>query len=410
MTDKSLTNSPTNKNWAERRARIALENQRAMVAHLKNGTSDFAESAMENDARTYTDEARFKREMEVLFSDTPIVAGLSGDLPEPGSTLLFEELDQSIIIIRNKEGQANAFLNMCTHRAAKLIEECEKKARVTCPFHGWCFDLNGNLVNVPEAEAFTNIDPATRKLVRVPCTEWNGVIFVKPRPSKSDSDHQIDMNAHLGEFAPELAQLELANAVPVKAGVLNADCNWKYALDTYGEGYHFPVLHKKTVSLLSATNTRYEPFGRHHRIGFAPKRYRELIDQDESTWPLAEFAAVHYLFPNTILFIGAVTEGDIFIQIFRHFPDEVGKMHTNFAVYAPGEISSEEYRAEVVAGFDGTAFVVDTEDYWVARNGWERLKQAPPGFKVLYGANEIALQDQHRNIADAIGMPLDSYD
>ncbi|MFK8020420.1 MAG: SRPBCC family protein [Pseudomonadales bacterium] len=391
--------------WSARRAMIASDNQRRMITHLKNRTSDVAEGAMENDARVYTDPKRFEREMDVLFRDTPLVAGLSGDLPVAGSIMLFEELDQSILITRNKDGKVGAFLNMCTHRGAKLMEECAEKNRITCPFHGWSFDLDGQLAGLTAPETFANMDRSTRALIKVPCIEWNGIIFIKARPG----DDAIDIVAHLGSFAPELAQLELQQSVPVKTGRLDADCNWKYALDTYGEGYHFPVLHRETVSLLSAPNTFYDPFGNHHRIGWALQSYKSLLDAPESEWPRAQFSAVHYLFPNTVIFYGAVTEGDVFVQIFRHFPDAVGKMHTNFSVYSPGEITDESYRADVEAGFDGTAHVVDTEDYWIARNGWARLRDAPAGFKVLYSANEIALQDNHKNIAAAIGMSLDVY-
>ncbi|MEM6625945.1 MAG: SRPBCC family protein [Pseudomonadota bacterium] len=393
--------------WAARRQRVAEDKQRGYAERVRAGRGDLApDGAMENDARVYTDPERFQRELETLFREQPILAGLSQDLPEPGSVMLFEELDTSILITRDKSGEVDAFLNMCTHRGAKLAEAPCKRNLLTCPFHGWSFDLNGALVAVPEPEAFENIDKSTRNLVRVPVVEWAGMIFIKPR----SGDDAIDIAEHLGSFAPELEQMELANAEPVKEGVLNADCNWKYALDTYGEGYHFPTLHKQTVALISRTETQYENFGNHHRVGWASVDVAEWANKPEEEWPDTQYEGVHYLFPNTVIFMGTVTGSEPFVQIFRHFPDSVGEMHTNFRVYAANGVKDDTHLAEVAAGFDGTAHVVDTEDYWVARNGWARLKSAPPGFKVLYGANELALQNQHRALADATGMPLDIYD
>lgn len=262
------------------------------------------------------------------------------------------------------------------------------------------------MVGLPEPEAFENIDRSTRGLIRVPAREWAGLIFIIPRAGEDE----IDLEAHLGDFAEELEQLELHKAEPVKDGSLQAECNWKYALDTYGEGYHFPALHKETVSLISRTETQYENFGKHHRVGWASRDIEGYADAPESDWPEITYSGVHYLFPNTIIFYGTVTDSDPQVQIFRHFPDAVGEMHTRFKVYAPFGIRDEEHRAVVEAAYDGTAFVVDTEDYWVARNGWKQLTMAPAGFKVLYGANELALQNQHRTIAEASGMPLDMYD
>jgi hypothetical protein len=60
----------------------------------------------------------------------------------------------------------------------------------------------------------------------------------------------------------------------------------------------------------------------------------------------------------------------------------------------------------VEQAFDATANVVRTEDYVTAAEGWKNLTAMPPGATVVYGRQEIALQYQHRAIAEAIGMPL----
>jgi hypothetical protein len=51
--------------------------------------------------------------------------------------------------------------------------------------------------------------------------------------------------------------------------------------------------------------------------------------------------------------------------------------------------------------------VVTTEDYSVSKEGQRNLAHAPEGFRIIYGRNEIALQNLHRNVADIVGMPLD---
>jgi hypothetical protein len=115
---------------------------------------------------------------------------------------------------------------------------------------------------------------------------------------------------------------------------------------------------------------------------------------------------VHFLFPNTVIFFGSIVPGVYFTQVFRLFPDGVGKTHCQFGVYAPFGILSDEYRNTCVTAYDQTATVVQTEDYRVASAGYANLKSAPDDFHVVLGANEIAVQAVQGHIAEAIGMPL----
>jgi carnitine monooxygenase subunit len=391
--------------WARRRRRVARELQRRAVAHAAAGTTDMAVGPFANLASVYTDPERFAAEKQRLFGgDLPLVAGLSGDMPDPGDRLLFEATGTPIVILRGRDGVARAFLNMCTHRGARLATDCTSAARLTCPFHAWTFDLEGKLIGLPGARGFTGYDRRDLGLVAVPCVEWQGIIFVQPRGGAG----AIDIAAFLGDFAPELAQLELQGAEPVKAGELRAASNWKFALDTYGEGYHFATLHAATIGQTHFNDMCvYDSFGPHHRVSFPDKGAAALARLPESDWPDVDYGGVHYLFPNTVLFIGSIEPGKGFTQVFRLFPGaSPGEMVTRFAVYAPTGVQSEQHRAECTLAFDATAQVVSTEDYVIAANAWANLARAPDGQRVIYGANEPALAGVHTAIAAAIGMPL----
>jgi phenylpropionate dioxygenase-like ring-hydroxylating dioxygenase large terminal subunit len=392
--------------WAARRKKIAREMQRRSVAHAAAGTTDMAPGPFANLASVYTDPVRFAAEKERLFGgDMPLVAGLSVDIAKPGDRMLFEETGVPIIIMRGKDGVARAFLNMCTHRGAKLTGECGNAARLTCPFHAWTFDLEGKLLALPGARGFEGYDKADLGLVPVPCQEWNGLVFVQPRVGATP----VDVEAFLGSFAPELAQLELGKAEPVKAGEMRAASNWKFALDTYGESYHFSTLHASTIGQTHFNDmTVYDQFGRNHRVSFPDRTALPLASLPESEWPEVDYGGVHYLFPNTVLFIGSIEPGKGFTQIFRLFPGESpGQMVTKFAVYAPKGVQSDQHRAECEYAFDATSQVVSTEDYVIAANGWTNMANAPADLRIIYGANEMALPGVHRAIAEAIGMPLE---
>lgn len=384
-------------------ARAAL---RRMVALVEARDTERADGPLPLHKSIYIDENRFAAEREKLFLGQPIVAGLSGDIPEPGDTLVFDAAGPSLLVMRGKDGQVRAFRNMCTHRGARLVEENEPFTghfpRVVCPFHAWTFDPAGRLVGQPSKASFADCDIGSRDLLEVPCQEYLGLIFVRP-----GGGDPIDAAAHLGEFAKVLQALELHRAEPVKKGILTADSNWKFALDTYSEGYHFAALHASTIG-----GTHYndicslDRFGRHHRVGFPDRSVGALVGKPEEEWPRTDYGGVHYLFPNTVIFFGSVEPGKFFTQVFRLFPDGVGKTRCQFAVYAPFGVENEAHRAMCVMAYDATATVVQTEDYRVASHGYANLLCAPDDFRVVLGSNENAVQAVHRHIADAIGKPL----
>jgi hypothetical protein len=118
-----------------------------------------------------------------------------------------------------------------------------------------------------------------------------------------------------------------------------------------------------------------------------------------------EPGGIHYLFPNTIIFAGSITPGKFYLTTFRHFPGETpGETVTHKTVYAYGGVKSAAHRAEVESAYDGVAHVVRTEDYVVAAEGWKNLAMLPEGATVVYGRQEVALQNVHRAIARAIGV------
>jgi carnitine monooxygenase subunit len=392
--------------WQAKRRDMARAGLRRMVELVGAKQTDRAAGPLPLHKGIYVDPARFEAEREKLFLGEPVVAGLSGDIPEAGDVLVFDAAGPSILIQRGKDDVARAFLNMCTHRGAKLIEENEPwsghKARVTCPFHAWTFDSAGKLIGQPSKESFAGCEIGARNLIELPCVEHLGLIFVR-----AGGGGAIDAAVHLGEFAAVLEALELHRAKPVKKGILTAESNWKFALDTYSEGYHFATLHASTIGQTHYSDiASVDRFGRHHSIGFPDNSIGALVGTPESDWPAADYGGVHYLFPNTVIFFGSIEPGKFFTQVFRLFPDGVGKTRCQFAVYAPFGVESTAHQAMCEMAYDGTATVVQSEDYRVASAGYANLITAPDDFHVVIGSNESAVQSVQINIAEAIGMPI----
>jgi phenylpropionate dioxygenase-like ring-hydroxylating dioxygenase large terminal subunit len=392
--------------WSRRTA-VALVVRRRLVAHIAaGGSTDMAETPLENDASIYTDPERLALERRQIFLKVPLIAGCSQDIPNPGDILLFEELGRSVVILRSPDGGVRAFLNMCPHRGTRLIEahqSCVRMRRttITCPFHGWCFDLTGALVTMPGREGFSGIAPP--HLTPVPAGEAHGLVFISLDLGRAS----LSIGDHLGAFADEVEQLELAQLTFLRGGSLEAACNWKLAIDTYAENYHFGVLHASTIGRTHLTNVAaFDSFEPHWRAHFAEKSLVELVGVPESHWPVPEFAAAHFIFPNTILVAGSVAD-HMLVRIFRLFPGETpGQMACRISVYGALQSPSNE---QIPPGFvDEARNIVTAEDYRVAVGAQTNLVVAPAGFHVIYGRNEPGPQVFHRAAAKAVGAPLPS--
>lgn len=65
--------------------------------------------------------------------------GRTGDIPE-GTGKAYEVGDHWIAVF-NLSGQFHAIDNACPHRGASLAGGPVEGSRVTCPWHGWEFDI-----------------------------------------------------------------------------------------------------------------------------------------------------------------------------------------------------------------------------------------------------------------------------
>lgn len=377
--------------------------QKRLLAHLANSVgTDLAAMPLSVPADVYTDPVRLEAERREIFLKQPLLAALSCEIPNAGDIKLFEGAGPSIIITRNSEGKAVAFLNMCTHRGTKLITSSCHAKKIVCPFHGWCFDNNGALTGLPGKAGFEGIEKQDLSLLNVPVAERYGMIFIKAAPGNDE----IDVDGFLGTLAPIMQQLDFPSMAIVKRGKLFAGGNWKHVLDTYGEGYHFAMLHPDTLGVTHHTNVMaYDSFGPHWRVSYAAKSLGDLVALPEEQWPALD-PMVYYIFPNTAIVVGSPQPGLEVVEVFNIFPGDVRSTHVDIALFSPACILNEDTRPALEAGYDLAAKIVELEDYSISAGACENLRWAPRGFNIVLGRNEIALQSTERRLAEAAGMPI----
>lgn len=92
-------------------------------------------------------------------------------------------LEQSVVLWRNAEGQAQAFVDRCPHRGARLSMGRVENGNLECPYHGWQFSTGGQCVKVPAVPEFT--PPATQRVKAFEVQEAYGLVWVRLEPSDS---------------------------------------------------------------------------------------------------------------------------------------------------------------------------------------------------------------------------------
>ena len=191
----------------------------------------------------YTDPRFYALEQKHLWSRAWLCAGHVDELPEPGSFKQWGLSGQPIILVRGKDRRIRAFYNSCRHRGAALVREERGTVNVlACKFHAWTYNLEGDLVFVPEEHNFPCLDRQQNALVPIRCELWGNLIFLNRDPA---APPLLD---YLGQAAVEMAHFDLGERRLGITRGFELKCNWKTALEAFLEGYHIPGVHPRTVA------------------------------------------------------------------------------------------------------------------------------------------------------------------
>ena len=98
----------------------------------------------------YTSKEIFEYEKETVFSNNWCGIAFGSDIPDVGDIKALEFLNIPLIIVRTEKEQIQVFENVCRHRGMILVEEnAKKKKHIRCPYHNWCYGIDGKLVSTP---------------------------------------------------------------------------------------------------------------------------------------------------------------------------------------------------------------------------------------------------------------------
>ncbi len=219
----------------------------------------------------------------------------------------------ALLLTRDRDGRLHALHNVCSHRGHPLVESaCERRGRITCPYHGWSYGLDGRLrttphIGGPGVHRADGFDPARHGLVPVAVDTWWDLVFVNldgSAPPLAEWVAPLDARWRvlLGE-----AGLAPYRPAPEATFALEVAGAWPLAVENYCESYHLPCVHPglNSYSRIEDHYTISEPgrFGGQGTRVYEPRYLEGASLVPNPSWPadrrrVAEYVA---LFPNLLL-------------------------------------------------------------------------------------------------------------
>lgn len=371
---------------------------KTVLEYTETGTTHMEPEVMLNPTLHYTDPERLNQEVDILFRKFPIIVGSSAQLREPGQFLTHNETGVPMLVNRTRDGDIKAFINVCRHRGARVVNEpCGKANTFSCPYHSWTYDLDGTLRGVRQPAGFGDLNKGELGLVELPAFERFGLIWVRP----SVATETVDIDAWLAPMAAQLGSLDLANHVVYREWSIEREMNWRIALEGFQESYHFCAAHKDTACSAYLDNqsvfiNKYPHVRQAVPLTKATQLKESAIEEDAYR---ANFMTQNYLFPCN--FVQVMTDH---VYIHTIIPAGQGKCKFQCLMLIPEASATEKASKYWEANYQVVRTVFD-EDFVIGENIQKGLSTGVNEHFVI-GKFEACLQLGRKAIDDALAGRL----
>ena len=122
-------------------------------------------------------------EKERLWTKVWQMACRESELANVGDSQVYDITDISILLVRTSPTEIKGYFNACLHRGRQLREGPGPLTEVRCPFHGYAWNLDGSLKQVPCQWDFPQVRPEEFHLPEVKVGTWGGFVFINMDPA-----------------------------------------------------------------------------------------------------------------------------------------------------------------------------------------------------------------------------------
>ena len=210
--------------------------------------------------------------------------------------MTLEVAGEPILVVRGEDGVLRAFSNVCRHRAAQVINEPAGTAtKLRCRYHGWTYDLCGQLRGVPEFDGVQDFCRENFGLPELGVAVWGPLVFVNLAPVAE----RLPLLDFLKPLPERTAPLGIDQLRFVERREYEMACNWKVFVDNYQDGgYHVNTVHPGLAGALDYKHYRTEIDG-NTSVQISPLKPSE--DAAVAAVRSGDNAYYWWIFPNLML-------------------------------------------------------------------------------------------------------------
>ena len=316
--------------------------------------------------QTYRDDQVVEEEIATIFRRQWIGLGRADLVKKPGDYICLDHAGQSIILLRDKSGQIQAFANSCRHRGARLLDGAGQVSGIICPFHSWAYKLSGKLAGAPRMDekqddhnsVFCKSD---YELIRYHVREHGGFVFI------CFDDDAPDFEAVIDGFDALHAPWPIETLQSTRRREFDVACNWKAFIEVFNEYYHLPFVHPDSIDDLYldpdpgdvTTGQFASQFGSTEGTGAL------LQDQQDLNLPVMPglkgraAAGVRYtwVFPNMTFAAGVDA-----LWLYEAYPITADRCHVvQTACFPPETIAQPNFEEKVAAYYERLDAALDED-------------------------------------------------
>jgi phenylpropionate dioxygenase-like ring-hydroxylating dioxygenase large terminal subunit len=179
-------------------------------------------------------------EIQQLFMRSWLFVGRTEELPDPGDYMTMRIAGEPIIVAHTPDGTLNAYYNMCVHRGVEVVSGCGNARSFKCPYHGWIYDLAGQLTGAAYMKESRGFEREGQRLRPLRLDIWRRSVFVSfDAEAPPLAEFVKNWEKDFAFLHPE--ECRLGNRLE-----LTLACNWKFVPENLMDFYHVGVLHAKT--------------------------------------------------------------------------------------------------------------------------------------------------------------------
>ncbi|MDP6533226.1 MAG: aromatic ring-hydroxylating dioxygenase subunit alpha [Candidatus Marinimicrobia bacterium] len=301
----------------------------------------------------YTDPIILDQEYENIFQNNWLPVARAADLDEQGTFKTFEIAGESIIVLKDDKNNLRAFYNVCRHRGTRVCVQPEGRfsKSIQCGYHGWTYDLNGNLIGAPHMDAVNDFRKSDYPLHPISVDQWNGFICINL------ADNPAPLHDIFSSLTERFSQWRIDELEVAEHKMYQVNCNWKVIIQNYCECYHCPIIHPDLTEIHNYMGGRNDMHSGPYLGGYM--NFNDNIESITHSGKLScppikglkeeNLARVYYysIFPNFLISLHPE-----YVMAHSVWPESVNRSRIDcFWLFSKGIAQSNKYKIEDAINF-----------------------------------------------------------